>query len=115
MARTNLLGLDLAGLEGYFTEVGEKPFRARQLLQWIHQYRVVNFDEMTNLSKTLRQTLSEKATLSLPEVLHEYISVDGTRKWVMRLSCGNAIEAVYIPEGDRGTLCVSSQVGCALA
>ena len=70
---------------------------------------------MTNLSKTLRQALSEKATLSLPEVLHEYISVDGTRKWVMRLSCGNAIEAVYIPEGDRGTLCVSSQVGCALA
>lgn len=115
MASTNLLGLDLAGLEGFFTEIGEKPFRARQLLQWIHQYRVVNFEDMTNLSKTLRQTLSEKATLSLPEVLHEYISVDGTRKWVMRLSCGNAIEAVYIPEGDRGTLCVSSQVGCALA
>jgi len=115
MARTNLLGLDLTGLEGFFTEIGEKPFRARQVLQWIHQYRVVNFDEMTNLSKTLRQALSEKATLSLPEVLHEYISVDGTRKWIMRLSCGNAIEAVYIPEGGRGTLCISSQVGCALA
>ena len=62
MAPTNLLGLDLAGLEGFFTEIGEKPFRARQLLQWIHQYQVVNFEDMTNLSKTLRQALSEKAT-----------------------------------------------------
>lgn len=115
MARTNLLGLDLASLERFFTEIGEKPFRARQVLQWIHQYRVVDFDQMTNLSKALRQTLKDKASLDLPEVLHEHISKDGTRKWIIKLSCGNSIETVYIPEDGRGTLCVSSQVGCALA
>ncbi len=115
MARINLLDLDLAGLEAFFVEIDEKPFRARQLLQWIHQYRVVDFAEMTNLSKVLRQKLSELATISLPEVLQEYISKDGTYKWLIKLSCGNSIETVYIPEGNRGTLCVSSQVGCALA
>jgi 23S rRNA (adenine2503-C2)-methyltransferase len=115
MMRTNLLGLDLKSLEGFFTEIGEKTFRARQLLQWIHQYRVIDFAEMTNLSKDLRQKLSEKAEIKLPEVLQEHISKDGTRKWIVRLSCGNSIETVYIPEDDRGTLCVSSQVGCALA
>ena len=113
--RTNLLGLDLKGMEAYFTELGEKPFRARQLLQWIHQYRVTDFAEMTNLSKALRQKLSESAEIALPEVLHEHLSSDGTRKWIIRLSCGNSIETVFIPEDDRGTLCVSSQVGCALA
>lgn len=113
--RTNLLGLDLNGMEAFFTELGEKPFRARQLLQWIHQYRVTDFAEMTNLSKALRQKLSESAEIALPEVLHEHLSSDGTRKWIIRLSCGNSIETVFIPEDDRGTLCVSSQVGCALA
>ena len=115
MARINLLDLDLAGLEAFFVEIDDKPFRARQLLQWIHQYRVVDFAEMTNLSKVLRQKLSELATISLPEVLQEYVSTDGTYKWLIKLSCGNSIETVYIPEGNRGTLCVSSQVGCALA
>jgi 23S rRNA (adenine2503-C2)-methyltransferase len=115
MARINLLGLDLKGLEGFFDEIGEKSFRARQLLQWIHQYRVVDFAEMTNLSKVLRQKLAESAEIKPPEVLQEHISKDGTRKWIIRLSCGNSIETVYIPEGSRGTLCVSSQVGCALA
>ena len=115
MARTNLFGLDLPGLEAFFTDIGEKPFRARQVLQWIHQYRVIDFNEMTNLSKSLRQTLLDKASLALPEVLEEHISVDGTRKWIIQLDSGNAIETVYIPENDRGTLCVSSQVGCALA
>lgn len=112
--RTNLLGLDLQGLEGFFVELGEKPFRARQLLQWIHKYRIVDFAEMTNLSKALREKLENVAEIRLPEVMHEHISVDGTRKWIIKLSCGNAIETVYIPEGGRGTLCVSSQVGCAL-
>ncbi|HEC73872.1 MAG TPA: 23S rRNA (adenine(2503)-C(2))-methyltransferase RlmN [Methylophaga aminisulfidivorans] len=112
--RTNLLGLDLQGLEGFFVELGEKPFRARQLLQWIHKYRIVDFAEMTNLSKVLREKLENVAEIRLPEVMHEHISVDGTRKWIIKLSCGNAIETVYIPEGGRGTLCVSSQVGCAL-
>ena len=115
MARTNLFGLDLPSLEAFFTDIGEKPFRARQVLQWIHQYRVTDFDVMTNLSKALRKTLAEKATLALPEVLEEHISTDGTRKWIIQLDGGNAIETVYIPENDRGTLCVSSQVGCALA
>jgi 23S rRNA (adenine2503-C2)-methyltransferase len=112
--RINLLGLDLPGLEAYFVELGEKPFRARQLLQWIHQYRVTDFAEMTNLSKSLREKLQQLAEIRLPEVVHEHISKDGTRKWIIKLSCGNAIETVYIPEGSRGTLCVSSQVGCAL-
>jgi len=114
MSRTNLFDLDLEGLEGFFAELGEKSFRARQLMQWIHQYRVVDFAEMSNFSKGLRQTLSDKAELTLPEVLHEHVSKDGTRKWIIRLSCGNSIETVFIPEDGRGTLCVSSQVGCAL-
>ncbi|WP_438970349.1 23S rRNA (adenine(2503)-C(2))-methyltransferase RlmN, partial [Methylophaga sp.] len=112
--RTNLLGLDLNGLEAFFVELGEKPFRARQLLQWIHKYRVIDFAEMTNLSKALREKLQTLSDIRLPEVLHEHISTDGTRKWIIKLSCGNAIETVFIPEGGRGTLCVSSQVGCAL-
>jgi 23S rRNA (adenine2503-C2)-methyltransferase len=115
MTRTNLLGLDLKGLESFFVELDEKTFRARQLLQWIHQYRVMDFAEMTNLSKTLRQKLQDSAEIKPPEVLKEYISKDGTRKWIIKLSCGNSIETVYIPEDGRGTLCVSSQVGCALA
>ncbi|NOQ82323.1 MAG: 23S rRNA (adenine(2503)-C(2))-methyltransferase RlmN [Methylophaga sp.] len=115
MSRINLLGLDLKGMEGFFAEIGEKPFRARQLMQWIHQYRVVDFAEMTNLSKVLRQKLSETAEIKPPEVIEEHISKDGTRKWIIKLSCGNSIETVYIPEDGRGTLCVSSQVGCALA
>ena len=115
MSRTNLLGLDLKGLETFFDQIDEKSFRARQLLQWIHQYRIVDFAEMTNLSKVLREKLLELAEVKPPEVLHEHISTDGTRKWIIRLSCGNSIETVYIPEKGRGTLCVSSQVGCALA
>ena len=115
MSRTNLLGLDLKGLETFFDQIDEKSFRARQLLQWIHQYRVVDFAEMTNLSKVLREKLLALAEVKPPEVLHEHISTDGTRKWIIRLSCGNSIETVYIPEKGRGTLCVSSQVGCALA
>mgnify|MGYP000241008581 CR=1 FL=1 len=115
MTRTNLLGLDLKGMEEFFADIGEKPFRARQLMQWIHQYRVVDFAEMTNLSKVLRQKLIETAEITPPEVLQEYLSTDGTRKWIIKLSCGNSIETVYIPEDGRGTLCVSSQVGCALA
>jgi 23S rRNA (adenine2503-C2)-methyltransferase len=112
--RTNLLGLDLAGLEAFFVELGEKPFRARQLLQWIHQYRVTDFAEMTNLSKSLREKLEKVAEVTVPELVHSHLSKDGTRKWIIKLRCGNAIETVYIPEGNRGTLCVSSQVGCAL-
>ncbi len=112
--RTNLLGLDLHGLEAFFVELDEKPFRARQLLQWIHKYRITDFAEMSNLSKALREKLQAVAEIKLPEVMHEHVSQDGTRKWIIKLSCGNAIETVFIPESGRGTLCVSSQVGCAL-
>ncbi|ODN67185.1 23S rRNA (adenine(2503)-C(2))-methyltransferase RlmN [Methylophaga muralis] len=111
---TNLLGLDLKGLEGFFVEIGEKPFRARQLLQWIHQYRVTDFEEMSNLSKSLREKLSQIAEIRVPELLQEHISTDGTRKWIIKMDGDNAIETVFIPENGRGTLCVSSQVGCAL-
>ncbi len=113
-SRTNLLGLDRKGMEDFFATIGEKPFRARQLLKWIHQYRVTDFELMTNLSKILRQKLQTLAEIRLPEVVHEHVSADGSRKWIIRLRCGNAIETVYIPEAGRGTLCVSSQVGCAL-
>ncbi|NQY51157.1 MAG: 23S rRNA (adenine(2503)-C(2))-methyltransferase RlmN [Piscirickettsiaceae bacterium] len=112
---TNLFDLDLKGLEKFFIKLNEKSFRARQLLQWIHKYRVVNFSEMTNLSIALRRKLQDIAEVKLPKVLYEYVSKDGTCKWIMKLSCGSAIEAVFIPEDRRGTLCVSSQVGCALS
>ncbi|AFI85356.1 bifunctional tRNA (adenosine(37)-C2)-methyltransferase TrmG/ribosomal RNA large subunit methyltransferase RlmN [Methylophaga nitratireducenticrescens] len=114
VALTNLLGLDLKGLEGFFIEIGEKPFRARQLLQWIHQYRVTDFDQMSNLSKSLREKLTQIAEIRVPELLHEHISTDGTRKWIIKMDGDNSIETVFIPENGRGTLCVSSQVGCAL-
>ena len=112
--RTNLLGLDLQAMEAFFVEIGEKPFRARQLLQWIHQYQITDFAEMSNLSKALREKLATIAEIRVPEVMHEHISADGTRKWVIRMDGNNAIETVFIPEAGRGTLCVSSQVGCAL-
>ncbi len=112
--KINLLGLSPSQMEAFFAELGEKKFRAQQMLKWIHQYGQSDFDEMTNMSKALRQRLSEIAEVRLPEVVYENTSKDGTRKWVMRLDGGSSIETVYIPEKDRGTLCVSSQIGCAL-
>ena len=113
-AKTNLLGLDPRAMQAYFAELGEKPFRAGQVLQWIHQYGVDNFDAMTNLSKALRSKLAESAEIRAPQIELDQLSTDGTRKWLLRLADGNCIEAVFIPEAERGTLCVSSQVGCAL-
>ena len=110
----NLLGLDRAGLEAFFETIGEKKFRASQLMKWIHQLGVVDFREMNNLSKDLREQLAEISCISNLEVAQDLLSKDGTRKWLLRLHDGNHIEAVFIPEDDRGTLCVSSQVGCAL-
>jgi 23S rRNA (adenine2503-C2)-methyltransferase len=112
--RTNLLGLDRAGLEEFFAAIGEKKFRATQVMKWIHQLAVVDFQEMNNLSKDLRNQLAESSCVQNLHVSQDQISKDGTRKWLLRLHDGNHIEAVYIPEDDRGTLCVSSQVGCAL-
>ncbi|KAB7628400.1 23S rRNA (adenine(2503)-C(2))-methyltransferase RlmN [Alkalilimnicola sp. S0819] len=113
-ARTNLLGLDREGLKGFFAEMGEKPFRASQLLKWIHQRGVTDFAQMTDLSKALRTKLEATAEVRIPEPVFDQRSADGTRKWLLRMDGSNAIETVYIPETGRGTLCVSSQVGCAL-
>ena len=111
---TNLLGLDRAGLESFFESIGEKKFRATQVMKWIHQMGVTDFQQMNNLSKDLRNRLSETSCIQNLHVAKDLISKDGTRKWLLQLHDGNNIEAVFIPEDDRGTLCVSSQVGCAL-
>lgn len=110
----NLLCLDRSGLESFFKDMGEKPFRARQLLKWVYQRDVQSFTSMTDLSKPLRLLLENKARLPLPDIVSQQASVDGTVKWLIKLHDGNCIETVYIPEPDRGTLCVSSQVGCSL-
>lgn len=112
--KVNLLNFDRQGLETYFTEIGEKPFRAAQVLKWIYQFGVDDFNEMSNLSKSLREKLNQEAEIKLPEIVTEQHSDDGTIKWLLRLDSGNSIETVFIPENDRGTLCISSQVGCAL-
>ena len=115
VAPVNLLDFDRAGLEAYFQGIGEKPFRAQQVLQWVHQRGVDRFDAMTNLSKALRDRLHEQCVIRAPEVVHEQASADGTRKWLMQVDPMNRVETVFIPETGRGTLCVSSQAGCALA
>ncbi len=111
---TNLLGLDRAGLEMFFESIGEKKFRATQVMKWIHQLGVADFQQMNNLSKDLRNRLAETSCVQNLQVSKDQISKDGTRKWLLQLQDGNHIETVFIPEDDRGTLCVSSQVGCAL-
>ncbi len=110
----NLLSLDRTAMENYFLDMGEKSFRAKQILQWVYQRKVTRFEDMTDLSKDLRQTLQQNTTLDLPEIVSQQCSTDGTYKWLLKLKDGNCIESVYIPELDRGTLCVSSQVGCGL-
>ncbi|MFT5708409.1 MAG: 23S rRNA (adenine2503-C2)-methyltransferase [Oceanospirillaceae bacterium] len=113
-SKTNLLGMSPKQLADYFQAIGEKPFRATQVLKWMHQHGAESFDEMTNISKSLRENLKEQAEIREPEVVSQDISRDGTRKWVIRVDGGSCVETVLIPEGDRGTLCVSSQVGCSL-
>jgi 23S rRNA (adenine2503-C2)-methyltransferase len=110
----NLLDLDLEQMKTFFSSIGEKPFRAEQILKWIYHAGVTDFSEMTNLSLSLRQQLPEIAVISPPQILREQRSIDGTVKWLMGFGGNNAIETVYIPEPNRGTLCISSQVGCAL-
>ncbi len=112
--RINLFDLDQAGLRAFFESIGEKPFRAEQVLKWVYHQGVTDFDQMTNLGIALRQRLSEVAVIEPPRVLSEQLSVDGTTKWLIGFGGGNAIETVFIPEPNRGTLCISSQVGCAL-
>ncbi len=112
--RINLLGLDRRALEGFFAELGEKPFRVSQILKWVHARRVTRFEDMTDLSKALRNKLAEVAEVRVPEAVVDQRSVDGTRKWLLQLDGANSVETVLIPEKNRDTLCVSSQVGCAL-
>lgn len=112
--KTNLLGLSREKMEAFCVSLGEKPFRAQQLLKWIHHQGVDNFDAMTNISKALRARLIECAEIRPPEIVSQDDSVDGTRKWAIRIAGGGLVETVLIPDGERGTLCVSSQVGCSL-
>lgn len=112
--KVNLLGLSPAKLEAFFANLGEKRFRAQQVSQWIHQHGIDQFEQMSNLSKPLRTRLAEIAEIRPPELVQQMESVDGTRKWLIRVSGGSCIETVFIPEKNRGTLCVSSQVGCSL-
>lgn len=112
--KINLLDLNYQQMREFFVELGDKPYRAQQLMQWIHQAGFYDFEQMTNLGKGLRERLTQLAEIRLPEILTCQESSDGTHKWLLKLSCGNSIEMVYIPEAKRGTLCVSSQVGCGL-
>jgi 23S rRNA (adenine2503-C2)-methyltransferase len=111
---TNLLDLDAAGLAAFFADLGEKPFRAKQALHWVHQRLADDIGAMTDLSTALRAKLAAAATIRGPAVVSDTTAGDGTRKWLLDVGGGNAIEMVYIPEDDRGTLCISSQAGCAL-
>jgi 23S rRNA (adenine2503-C2)-methyltransferase len=109
-----LLGLTAAGLVEFFESLDEKPYRARQIMRWVYQSHQLQFDAMTDLSAALRKQLSTVAVLDLPPVLKHEQSADGTRKWLLDVGAGQAVETVFIPEPNRGTLCISSQAGCAL-
>ncbi|MDT8998522.1 23S rRNA (adenine(2503)-C(2))-methyltransferase RlmN [Paucibacter sp. APW11] len=114
MDAVNLLGFDLEGLAAYCEQLGEKRFRATQLFRWIHQKGASDFAQMSDLAKSLRDKLAGRAQIAALTVISEHISADGTVKWLFDVGQGNAVEAVFIPEDDRGTLCVSSQAGCAV-
>ena len=113
-SKVNLLGLSPDKLGAFFASLGEKPFRVKQVLKWIHQRGVDNFDDMTDLSKSLRTKLEDIAEIRAPELVSELHSEDGTSKWLVRVEGGSCIETVLIPDNGRRTLCISSQIGCAL-
>jgi len=113
-SKVNLLGLSRAQLEAFFADLGEKRFRAEQVMKWIHHQGVIDIEQMTNLGKGLREKLAQVAEIRPPEIAEQRDSSDGTRKWAVRVEGGALVETVLIPEGDRATLCVSSQVGCSL-
>lgn len=110
----NLLDFDASGLTAFFAEHGEKPFRAKQVLRWMHRFGQSDFDAMTDIAKSLREKLKELAVVLPPQIISDQLSDDGTRKFLFNVGGGNAIESVFIPEDNRGTLCVSTQAGCAL-
>ena len=112
--KANLLGYDAAALARWFAEQGEKPFRARQVLRWIHQSGEADFARMSDLARSLRDKLSAGAEVAPPRIVGDTAAADGTRKWLLKVDGANAVEAVFIPEASRGTLCVSSQAGCVL-
>ncbi|WP_237133689.1 23S rRNA (adenine(2503)-C(2))-methyltransferase RlmN [Pseudohongiella sp. O18] len=114
VTKTNLLGLSLPKLQAYFVSMDEKPFRAVQVMKWIHQRGVTDFDAMTDISKSLRDKLKTNAEIRLPNVVQEYLSSDGCYKWIVQVASGSRVETVYIPEAGRATLCISSQAGCTL-
>jgi 23S rRNA (adenine2503-C2)-methyltransferase len=114
MAKQNLLDFDVQQLTAWFAEHGEKPFRAKQVLRWIYKAGESDFDAMSDLAVSLREKLKQIACVEAPKVMREELSDDGTRKWLLDMGTGNAVETVYIPEETRGTLCVSTQAGCAL-
>lgn len=112
--KTNLLNFDLPSLTAHFAQMGEKPFRARQVMRWMHLGGVADFTDMTDLAKSLRHKLLDNAEVKVPDLLIEQKSADGTCKWLLDVGTGNGVETVFIPEDTRGTLCISSQIGCAL-
>lgn len=112
--KVNLLGLSAERMEAFFALLGEKRFRAQQVMKWIHHRGAESIDDMTDVSKKMRALLHDIADIQAPEIVSQHESKDGTRKWVMRVTGGSCVETVFIPEGERGTLCVSSQVGCSL-
>jgi 23S rRNA (adenine2503-C2)-methyltransferase len=116
---TNLLNFNQQQLADYFVSIGEKPFRAKQMMHWLYRYGITDLDQMTDIAKVLRAKLADEASFTLPDVQEELISDDGTRKWLIGANnqkdgTSSSVETVFIPEDDRGTLCISSQVGCAL-
>ena len=112
--KENLLGLDASGLERFFEALGEKRFRAKQVLRWVHQRGEADFARMSDLARPLREALPGKACIEAPRIVGDTTAADGTRKWLMKVDGANAVETVFIPETSRGTLCVSSQAGCVL-
>ena len=112
--KINLLGLSRGKLKALFAELGEKPFRAEQVMKWIHQRGVLDFDAMTDISMALRERLKECSEISPPKIVEGFTSEDGSHKWIIMVASGSKVEMVFIPESDRGTLCVSSQAGCTL-
>ena len=112
--KTELIGLSKTELEAEIARIGEKPFRAKQVWHWLYHQGAVDFSQMSNLSKDLRQKLAENFTVTRPKIVAEQVSADKTHKWLLEFSDGQRVETVYIPEEDRGTVCISTQVGCAV-
>lgn len=112
--KPNLIGLNRNELVQFFAELGEKPFRAEQIMKWIHQRGILDLDAMTDISKPLREKLKNCVELTLPKLVEEFPSSDGSHKWIIEVASGSKVEMVFIPESGRGTLCISSQAGCSL-